>query len=170
MNTKSLEFIAGKLWIKQGFERAGSMRDFLQTRFTAFKKPLFWLESAAQLNSDGSAGRLHDFHPFGERLPASLPVLEAAYVFGLQPQYDLPAGLHVIASGPGYRWFEFYTHQQEHCEEVTIDQRDYIVLTRRDFERFFGDAKPDWCGKRKLNVTEYWTKDGLLAWWLGDRP
>jgi len=158
------EFINGQLWYTHG-EAAGTVADYLHAR-TDIAQPLYWLEPALQLNADGSAGRLKNFAPFTETLPAQLPALEAAYLFGLHS--GLPHGLHIIATGNSCRWLEFGTWQREGSTCLTISERNYAVLTRRDFERFFGEGQvPAWRLKDQLYVTEYWHGAGLFTWWLG---
>ena len=165
MSNKPPEFIDGTFLSRHGRESDVSVPDFLRKRAHDVQKPWYWLEPSLQLNPDGSAGRLRDFQPFTQQLPETLPELEMAYLFGTY--FDLPMGLHVVASGAGCRWFEFYAYQQEHCQAAAIRERQFDVLTRRDFERFFGTSKPDWCIDRKLYVIEYWKDEGLMTWWLG---
>lgn len=162
-------FQESTLWLKTG-DSDQKVADFIQEQTTDFSNLLYWLEPAVQLNSDGSSGRLKNFNPFSTTsLPETLPKLEAAYLFGRY--HDLPVGLQVIAAENGCRWCRFQTWQGNDYEKKIVQERDsYSALTRRDFERFFGNSnKSDWVDtvkNRKLQVTEYWTDEGLLTWWL----
>ena len=160
--TQATEMHDGTLWTANGQEQM-SINDYLLQLIPTIKKPLFWLEPALQINDNGSTGRLHDFTPFTGQLPEKLPQLEAAYVFGFF--HNLPMGVHLITTPTGCRWFSFSVNKREGAVEMTISQRSYPALTRRDFARFFGHhpAKVD----KKLEVTEYWHESGLLTWWIG---
>lgn len=159
------EYSQGTLWINQGMSPC-TVTEHLDNLSDDFEQPLFWFEPALQLNADGSPGRLKNFAPFAECVPVHLPILEAAYVFG--SYRGQPYGTHIIAVNEGCRWLEFSAERRANTTSLEITQRKpYSVLTRRDFERFFGEGeKPRWGQTEKLIVTEYWQDSGLLAWWL----
>jgi hypothetical protein len=168
-----LAFKPATLWIKSG--NGASVADLVKEKIKEnFAVSLYWLEPALQLNNE-QAGRLKDFKPFGTTLSADSPELniklEEAYLFSEQ------AVLHVIATKEGCRWCQFQNIETQNYTKMNNVQRrkeSYPVLTRRDFDRFFGksnESELNWFSdvkksNEKLYVTEYWTDDGLLVWWL----
>jgi len=162
-----MTFQKGKLWTQQGQENS-SIVEFIQQHITSLNAPLYYLEPALQLNTDGSTGRLKNFQPLTDTLPNSLPELDAAYIFGLE--HNQPIGWHIISTEAGCRWFSFSVFQSEKSTETAINYRSYEVLTRGDFQRFFGESYQNKLAP-KLVATEYWQETGLLTWWIskGDK-
>lgn len=163
-------FEESTLWLTKDNEIDKSVTEFIRGQAADSKDLLCWLEPALQLNPDNSTGKLKEFSPFIKgSLPTSLPKLEAAYLFWKSSD-NKPIGLHIVATKNGCRWCRFQTWQSEdkNAEKITVHKRDsYPVLARQDFVRFFGNNKPNWSQAiGKLKVTEYWTEEGLLVWWL----